>query len=196
MLQHAQRSFPDADIVPARGLYADSADWRTRWPREAPSYAALVFFSDPVGFIGLGTFTEIAHVGTLGKPVHFLDDRGHTHPYADVEMQIAGRNFLGLVDDPVRYAYCVCPVRGVDEDPTRQRIAVRTIGNFSLCVTANEIMRKRSNGTWFCNVCRVPAETEHQHDECSACDRSEYCEDDCRLSALACPSCGVRCERV
>lgn len=76
MATMAAGHFPDAMIVPARGLYRDTPEWRARWPNKASQYDALAFFADELGFIGIGVAREIADIEALGRPVHWLNDTG------------------------------------------------------------------------------------------------------------------------
>ncbi len=71
--------FPRADVLPARELFTSNADWRRRWPAILPTLRALVFFDDDAGYLGLGTWAELADVYRAGVPVWYLDDAGDLH---------------------------------------------------------------------------------------------------------------------
>src|SRR5262249_53204282 len=72
MLAYARRHFLDADLLPARGLYRDTAHWRQSWPRQLHRITTLVFFAATDGSIGRGVVTEIEDARRHGVPVHFL----------------------------------------------------------------------------------------------------------------------------
>jgi hypothetical protein len=76
MIAHAQRAFPDAKVLLARGLYRDRAHWLAIWPAHLAQLRALVYFADMDGSIGNGVFKEIADAQAQGIPVHYLSDDG------------------------------------------------------------------------------------------------------------------------
>lgn len=53
-----------------------------------------------------------------------------------------------------------------------------------------ERARKRSEGAWYCNGCRKPADTEHKKEECHRCSDWNGCGHDCTLSNVICKACG------
>ena len=53
-----------------------------------------------------------------------------------------------------------------------------------------ERVRKKSYGTWYCNKCNIPAETDHNKKECHLCSDWNGCGRDCTLSKVYCPKCG------
>ena len=61
--------------------------------------------------------------------------------------------------------------------------------NFRLVCNAYDIARKRSDGTWYCNTCNLPAETEHNNPACRTCSDWNGCGQDCTLSRIYCPRC-------
>lgn len=52
-------------------------------------------------------------------------------------------------------------------------------------------LRRKSNGTWYCNRCQAPAETEHNKQECHLCSDWNGCGEDCTLSKVYCLKCGT-----
>lgn len=54
-----------------------------------------------------------------------------------------------------------------------------------------ERYRRRSHGMWYCNICHIPAETEHNNSECHLCSDWGGCGRDCTLSRVYCPKCGA-----
>jgi hypothetical protein len=76
MIAHAQRAFPDAKLLPARGLYRDRAHWLATWPAHLARLLALVFFTDRDGSIGYGVYKEITDAQARGVPIHYLSDGG------------------------------------------------------------------------------------------------------------------------
>jgi hypothetical protein len=62
-------------------------------------------------------------------------------------------------------------------------------GNFRLEWNAYEVVRKRSYGTWYCNGCNKPAQTEHKKNECHLCSDWNGCSEDCTLSRVYCDDC-------
>ena len=50
--------------------------------------------------------------------------------------------------------------------------------------------RMKSDGNWYCNKCNIPAETEHNKDECHLCSDWNGCGSDCTLSKVYCVKCG------
>ncbi|MFC1912125.1 hypothetical protein ACFLXG_03105 [Chloroflexota bacterium] len=51
--------------------------------------------------------------------------------------------------------------------------------------------RRKSYGTWYCNRCQAPAETEYNKKECHLCSDWNGCGEDCTLSRVCCPKCGT-----
>jgi hypothetical protein len=99
MLAQAQAHFPDADLLPARGLYHDSAHWRATWPQHLRRITGLLFFADPDSSIGRGVFAELADAKRRGLPLHYLRGDGTLIPCDEVVVE--------LLDDGVswrRYA--------------------------------------------------------------------------------------------
>ena len=64
------------------------------------------------------------------------------------------------------------------------------VRNFRLVSNVVDIARKCSNGTWYCNTCNLPAETEHNNPECHTCSDWHGCGQDCTLSRVFCTKCG------
>jgi hypothetical protein len=63
-------------------------------------------------------------------------------------------------------------------------------GDFRLVWTGYERARKKSYGSWYCNICNILAETEHNKEECHLCRDWYGCGGDCTLSKVYCPQCG------
>lgn len=63
-------------------------------------------------------------------------------------------------------------------------------GGFRFVWSDYERARMRSDGTWYCNRCNIPAETEHDKEECHLCRDWNGCGRDCTLSKVYCPKCG------
>jgi len=83
MVEHAAAHFPKATILPARDAFRSDADWRQRWPAVQRSLAAVVFFDDGAGFIGLGTLSEITDAARRRLPVYYLTPSGVLLPCDD-----------------------------------------------------------------------------------------------------------------
>jgi hypothetical protein len=64
-------------------------------------------------------------------------------------------------------------------------------GGFRFMWSTVETLRGRSNGTWICNKCNIPAETEHNKEECHLCRDWNGCGTDCTLSKVYCSKCGA-----
>lgn len=62
-------------------------------------------------------------------------------------------------------------------------------GDFRLEVDTYSMARKDSDGTWYCNTCNIPAETEHNNPECHTCSDWGSCGRDCTLSKVYCSRC-------
>lgn len=54
-----------------------------------------------------------------------------------------------------------------------------------------EAGRRRSYGSWYCNKCMRPADTEHGNPECHRCSDWGSCGTDCTLSRASCLTCGT-----
>ncbi len=76
--------FPGSEIVEARAVFADGAQWRAGWPKLLPSLGALVFITTPSGWIGRGVWAEI-NEARQQVPVYFLGDDGELRPLDQVE---------------------------------------------------------------------------------------------------------------
>ncbi|MDP3395669.1 MAG: hypothetical protein Q8S57_03225 [Methanoregula sp.] len=63
-------------------------------------------------------------------------------------------------------------------------------GDFRLDVDAYAQACKASDETWFCNICNIPAKTEHNNPECHRCSDWDGCGTDCTLSKVYCTKCG------
>jgi len=63
-------------------------------------------------------------------------------------------------------------------------------GDFRLEVDTYAQARRDSDGTWYCNTCNIPAETEHNNPECHRCSDWSPCGTDCTLSRVFCSRCG------
>lgn len=62
-------------------------------------------------------------------------------------------------------------------------------GTFRFVWSDYEIARMKSDGRWYCNKCNIPAETEHNKEECHLCSDWNGCRSDCTLSKVYCPKC-------
>lgn len=80
--------FPHADVLPARGLFASNAEWRSRWPALLPTLAAVVFFTDDAGWIGKGVWMEIIGAAHAGVPVALLTDGGSLHDIGSLTFDV------------------------------------------------------------------------------------------------------------
>ena len=76
--------FPGAEVLDASALFADSADWRRRWPRIVRTLDYLVFIADANGVIGAGVFQEVLDARFHGVRVEYLTARGAFQPIEDV----------------------------------------------------------------------------------------------------------------
>lgn len=64
-------------------------------------------------------------------------------------------------------------------------------GDFRFVWSYYERARKRSYGTWYCNRCNIPAETEHNKEERYLCSDWNCCGRDCTLSRVYYLKCGT-----
>lgn len=67
-------------------------------------------------------------------------------------------------------------------------------GGFRFQWSTYERVRKKSDGTWYCNSCKTIAKTEHNRNECHICSDWNGCGQDCTLSKVFCPNCGTSLE--
>jgi hypothetical protein len=86
MIEHARQAFPDAELLPARGLYTSSAHWLATWPTHLARLTAVVFFADTDSSVGKGVFKEIEDALAAKLPVYFLYDDGGMVPHKDVSL--------------------------------------------------------------------------------------------------------------
>lgn len=70
----------------------------------------------------------------------------------------------------------------------------RVSGAFHFVWSADEIMRRRSDGQWRCNGCWKLASTENGKPECHRCTDWGPCGADCTLSRVYCEECGTSLE--
>jgi hypothetical protein len=80
MIAHVQRAWPNAELLPARGLYTSSLHWLATWPHHLKRLTATVFFADTDGSVGKGVFKEIEDSLAAGIPVYYLYDDGGMVP--------------------------------------------------------------------------------------------------------------------
>jgi hypothetical protein len=75
---------------------------------------------------------------------------------------------------------------------------VRHLDSFALVGSDYERVRRRSNGTWMCQRCEVPAVTTYNPlFECGTCDKGyDDCGNDCTIATLSCSSCGASWSRL
>jgi hypothetical protein len=64
-------------------------------------------------------------------------------------------------------------------------------GIFRFVWSDYERIKEGSSGTWYCNKCNIPAETEHKKEECHLCSDWNGCGRDCTLSRVYCSRCGA-----
>ena len=62
-------------------------------------------------------------------------------------------------------------------------------GDFRYEVDTYRQALKESDGIWYCNICNLPAETEHNNPECHRCADWGSCGKDCTLSKVYCSHC-------
>src|SRR5262249_30984226 len=86
MIAHAQRAFPDAELLPARGIYTSSGHWLATWPDHLARLTAVVFFAETDGSIGKGVHKEIEDSLAAGLPVYYLHDDGGMVPREAVSL--------------------------------------------------------------------------------------------------------------
>jgi len=60
----------------------------------------------------------------------------------------------------------------------------KTVGNFKLVGDEYLRLRGKSDGKWYCIKCNIPAETEHEKEECHRCSDWNGCGTDCTLSKI------------
>jgi hypothetical protein len=77
---------PRAEIIPARGLYTDLADWEARWPAERTFYGGCVIVTADAAARLLGSPPASLSTADLCKPLPFRG--GHEIPAA-VGVEIA-----------------------------------------------------------------------------------------------------------
>ncbi len=83
-------------------------------------------------------------------------------------------------------------IHGTNGDTIRTELGGYSIrGDFYFVWDDVQRYRKKSYGTWYCNKCQAPAETEHNKEECHLCSDWNGCEEDCTLSRVYCKSCGA-----
>jgi hypothetical protein len=86
MVAHVQRAWPDAELLPARGLYTSSAHWLATWPNHLARLTATVFFADVDGSVGKGVYKEIEDALAASLPVFYLYDDGGMVPREAVSL--------------------------------------------------------------------------------------------------------------
>lgn len=79
MIESIRTLFPQSNAMPARDQFTSNADWRRKWPDILPTIAAVVFFDDGDGYLGLGVWTEITDCFRIGLPLWYIDDDGGLH---------------------------------------------------------------------------------------------------------------------
>ena len=65
-------------------------------------------------------------------------------------------------------------------------------GRFRFVWSDMERYRKRSCGTWYCNLCNTISSTRHDNPECHLCNDWNGCNKDCTLSEVYCEKCDYR----
>jgi hypothetical protein len=83
-------------------------------------------------------------------------------------------------------------IHGKDGDTVETEMGGYAIhGKFRFVWNDYEVARHKSEGTWFCNKCNIPAEEEHNNPECHLCSDWNGCGKDCTLSKVLCRKCGA-----
>jgi hypothetical protein len=67
----------------------------------------------------------------------------------------------------------------------------RISGAFHFAWSDYAIVTRRSDGSWFCNICFKPVQSEHGREECHTCSDWGGCGRDCTLSRIFCSDCGT-----
>lgn len=67
----------------------------------------------------------------------------------------------------------------------------RVGGAFHFAWNSYQIATGKSGGSWYCNTCFKPVQTEHEHEECHTCSDWGGCSGDCTLSRIFCSDCGT-----
>lgn len=82
-------------------------------------------------------------------------------------------------------------IHGKDRDVVSTEWGGYTIRrNFRFVWSDYERFHQKSYGTWYCNKCNTPSETEHNKEACHLCSDWNGCGKDCTLSKVYCPNCG------
>lgn len=85
MVAQVGLAWPYDDMLPAKSMFASSAEWRSEWPKLVKTLGLLVFFTDKDGFIGKGVKTEIDDALKLKIPVYYLEENTF-YPYNEVHI--------------------------------------------------------------------------------------------------------------
>jgi rubrerythrin len=70
----------------------------------------------------------------------------------------------------------------------------RNHGDFHFAWNNYEVGRRKSDGSWYCNVCFTPARHENNQLDCPVCTDRGSCRGDCFSITIYCPQCGTRLE--
>ncbi len=88
MLDLARAAFPDAELLPAKGLYSGNESWRRTWPEHLKHITACLFFTDTDESVGLGVMTEIEDCLSHNLPVSLLQDDGSVIEYRRLRIEL------------------------------------------------------------------------------------------------------------
>jgi hypothetical protein len=82
--------FPDAQLLDAAVLFADSGDWHRRWPAIVRTLDHLIFITQSDGLIGAGVFQEVLDARFRGASVEYLMASGTFVAVEDVTFRMVG----------------------------------------------------------------------------------------------------------
>lgn len=80
--------FPEAEVLDAAVLFADSLDWRRRWPELLRTIDRMIFVSGKAGIIGAGLMQEIVDARLHNISCEYLTDGGTFVPLRDITFQM------------------------------------------------------------------------------------------------------------
>jgi hypothetical protein len=80
-------NYPQDILIFAKGLYAGSQEWLTKWPEVSKTVDVLLAFTHD-GWIGRGVFTEMADIYEQGKPVYLVDPQGMHYQLTGIPVEI------------------------------------------------------------------------------------------------------------
>lgn len=80
--------FPDSEVLDSAQLFADSADWRQRWPEIVHTLNRVIFVSGDDGIIGEGVVQEIVDARLRHVRCDFLTSDGEFVPIREITFQM------------------------------------------------------------------------------------------------------------